>query len=79
MESAGVSIHQTAGAAAVQPTVDHATKAGVVDGTASLRAGQRAIHRLQEPERAEAAAIVGLVEFEEGNLTGFLEYTSLVR
>lgn len=34
---------------------------------------------MQELERAEAATIVDLVEFDEANLTGFLGYSSLVR
>ena len=55
------------------------TGSGVVDGTAALRAGETSTGLLAAMERIEAEAILGMVVFEEANLTAFLGYASPVR
>lgn len=50
-----------------------------IDGRSALRAGQTSTSLLAAIERIEAEAIIGMVEFEEANLTAFLGYASPIR
>ena len=50
-----------------------------IDGSSALRAGETSTGLLAAMERIEAEAIIGVIEFEEANLTAFLGYASPVR